>query len=54
MQKYIIDPLNEIYALFTTKKIINAQLAYRIPELLGELIAAKANELSHAALQDLL
>ena len=52
-QKYIIDPLNEIYALFTTRKIINAQLAYRIPEILGELIAENANEISYKTLKEL-
>lgn len=58
VNNYIIKPLNEIYSFFSTKTMINKILTYRMAELLGNLAAEKANQLSvealHKVIKDML
>lgn len=51
VEQYIINPLNELYAVFSSRESINKILTYRLGEILGELAAAKANEIGLNALQ---
>lgn len=54
VQTYILNPLNELYSVFSSRENINKILTYRMSELLGELVEAKANTLALDSLKNLL
>lgn len=52
VEKFLITPLQELSALFNTRAQINHALSHRLPEILGDLIAKKANGTAAETIED--